>query len=217
MVRTPFTKKAHERGDWSRVYTLKPIGGSGYIPAQPHCKGSRDMFDTMTITKAVGAGCGALLIFLFGSWAANSIYGTPEHHGEEEHAQAYAVEVPEAEPAAGEAAEEGPPFAEVLAAADAAAGEKVFGKCKTCHKIDGANGTGPHLNGIVGRARASIEGFGYSDGMAALAGEAWSPEHLNEFLTNPKVYVAGTKMNFAGLAKVEDRANLIAYLATTSE
>jgi cytochrome c len=175
------------------------------------------MFDTMTITKAVGAGCGALLIFLFGSWAADSIYGTPEHHGDEEHAQAYAVEVAEAEPAEGEAAEEGPPFAEVYAAADAAAGEKVFGKCKTCHKIDGVNGTGPHLNGVVDKAKAASEGFGYSDALLAMASDVWSPENLNAFLTNPKGYMPGTKMNFAGLPKAQDRANLIAYLATTSE
>lgn len=173
------------------------------------------MLDTMTITKVVGAVCGSLLIFLFGSWAADAIYGTPEQHGEEEHAQAYAIEIAEAEPA-GETAEEGPPFAEILAAADAGAGEKVFGKCKTCHKIDGANGTGPHLNGVVDRPKASIAGFGYSDALLAMAADAWSPENLNAFLTNPKGYMPGTKMNFAGLAKVEDRANLIAYLAGTA-
>jgi cytochrome c len=175
------------------------------------------MFDTMTITKVVGAVCGSLLVFLMGSWAAGSIYGTPEVHGEEEHPQAYAIEVAEAEPADSEAAEEGPPFAEVFAAADATAGEKVFGKCKTCHKIDGVNGTGPHLNGVVDRAKASVEGFGYSEALLAMAGDAWSPENMNAFLTNPKGYMPGTKMNFAGLAKVEDRANLIAYLATTTE
>ncbi len=175
------------------------------------------MFDTMTMTKVVGAVCGSLLIFLFGSWAADAIYGTPEVHGEEEHAQAYAIEVAAAEPAGGEVAEEGPPFAEVFAAADAGAGEKVFGKCKTCHKINGENGTGPHLNGVVDRPKASIAGFGYSAAILERASEAWSPENLNGFLTNPKGYMPGTKMNFAGLAKVEDRANLIAYLATTSQ
>jgi cytochrome c len=174
------------------------------------------MLDTMTITKAVGAGCGALLVFLMGSWAADSIYGTPEVHGEGEHAQAYAIEVPEAEPAEGEAAEEGPPFAEVYAAADAAAGEKVFGKCKTCHKIDGADGAGPHLNGVVDRPKAGIDGFGYSDALLAMAGDAWTADNLNAFLQNPKGYMPGTKMNFAGLPKVEDRANLIAYLAGTA-
>lgn len=172
------------------------------------------MLDTMTITKAVGAGCGALLVLLMGSWAADAIYGTPEVHGDEEHAQAYAIEVAEAEPA-GEAAEEGPPFAEVFAAADAAAGEKVFGKCRTCHKLDGTDGTGPHLNGVVDRQKGAAEGYGYSDALLAMAGDAWTAENLNAFLENPKGYMPGTKMNFAGLPKVEDRANVIAYLAAT--
>jgi cytochrome c len=112
------------------------------------------------------------------------------------------------------AAEEGPAFADVLAAADPAAGEKVFGKCKACHKLDGTDGTGPHLNGVVNRAKASVGGFGYSEALVAMAADAWSPENLNGFLENPKGYMPGTKMSFAGLGKVEDRANVIAYLAT---
>jgi cytochrome c len=170
------------------------------------------MFDTMTITKALGAVCGAFLIYLFGAWAAESLYSTaPAAHGGEEVAQAYSIDTGEAAPAEG--AEEGPDFATVLAAADPAAGEKVFGKCKACHKIDGANGTGPHLDGVVGRAPGAVEGFGYSAAMAAVA-EPWTPEHLNAFLTAPKAAIPGTKMSFAGLPKVEDRANVIAYLAT---
>ena len=170
------------------------------------------MFDTMTLTKVTGAVCGSLLVYLFGAWAAESLYTTSApSHGGEEVAQAYTIETGEAAPA--ETAEAGPVFADVFAAADAAAGEKVFGKCKACHKVDGSNGTGPHLNGVVNRARGTVEGFGYSDGMKSAA-DPWSPENLNAFLENPKGYVAGTKMSFAGLAKVEDRANVIAYLAT---
>jgi cytochrome c len=171
------------------------------------------MFDTMTITKALGAVCGAFLIYLFGAWAAESLYSTaPAAHGGEEVAQAYTIDTGEAA-APAEGAEEGPDFATVLATADAAAGEKVFGKCKACHKIDGANGTGPHLDGVIGRAPGTVEGFGYSDAMLAVT-EPWTPEHLNAFLTAPKAAVPGTKMSFAGLPKVEDRANLIAYLQT---
>ena len=170
------------------------------------------MFDTMTLTKATGAVCGSLLVYLFASWAADALYSTaPASHGGEEVAQAYSIDTGAEAPA--EAAEEGPAFAEVFAAADPAAGEKVFGKCKACHKLDGTDGTGPHLNGVVNRAAASIAGFGYSDGMKAVT-EPWTPEHLDAFLTNPKGLVAGTKMSFAGLPKVQDRANLIAYLAT---
>lgn len=171
------------------------------------------MFDTMTVTKAGGALCGALLIFLLGKWAAESLYHTgAEAHGGEEVAQAYTVDTG----AGGETAaatEEGPDFATVFAAADAAAGEKVFGKCKACHKTDGTNSTGPHLNGVVGRPVASVADFAYSDGMKAHGGD-WTPEAMNTFLSGPKAAVPGTKMSFAGLPKAEDRANVIAYLAT---
>ncbi|MFT4012987.1 MAG: cytochrome c family protein [Paracoccus sp. (in: a-proteobacteria)] len=175
------------------------------------------MFDTMTITKAAGAFIGALLFLLLVSWAASGIYHVgPSGHGEGEHAQAYTIPVPEGAADAGKAADEGPDFAAVMASADATAGEKVFGKCKACHKLDGTDGTGPHLNGVVGRAVATVAGFNYSDGMKAHAAEApeWTPEALQHFLLNPKTAAKGTKMTFAGLPKIEDRANLIAYLET---
>ncbi|MGL4321752.1 MAG: c-type cytochrome [Paracoccaceae bacterium] len=171
------------------------------------------MFDTMTLTKITGAVCGAFLVFLLGSWVAETIYG-PHHtkHGEE-HAQAYVIEVVGAEPAEG--AEEEVDFATMLASADPAVGEKVFGKCASCHKVDGTDGTGPHLNGVVDRAKASVAGFGYSDAITAVADQAWTAENLNGFLEDPKGYMPGTSMGFAGLPKAQDRANLIAYLATT--
>ena len=173
------------------------------------------MFDTMTLTKAVGAICASFLVFLFATWAADALYHTGvESHEGEEVAQAYSIDTGAAE-SEEVAVEEGPAFDVVLASADAAAGEKVFGKCKACHKLDGGDGTGPHLNGVVNRAKASIAGFGYSEALVAMAGDAWSPENLNGFLINPKGYAPGTKMAFAGLPKVEDRANVIAYLAAT--
>lgn len=177
------------------------------------------MFDTMTLTKAAGALIGSLLFLLLMSWAASGVYhvGAGGGHGEgEEHAQAYTIPVEETGGSDAETADAGPDFATVMASADAAAGEKVFGKCKACHKLDGADSTGPHLNGVVGRPVGSIGGFAYSDAMHAHAGEApdWTPEALQEFLADPKGIVKGTKMSFAGLKKVEDRANLIAYLET---
>ncbi len=173
----------------------------------------RDMFDTMTVTKAGGALCGALLVFLLGKWAAESLYSTePASHGEEEVAQAYAIDTGAAEggDTGGEAAA-GPDFATLLASADPAKGEKVFGKCKSCHKVDGSDSTGPHLNGVVGRAVASVAGFGYSDALKAVGG-TWDPAQLDKWLTSPKGFAPGTKMGFAGLPKAEDRANLVAYL-----
>jgi cytochrome c len=171
------------------------------------------MFDTMRFTKVVGAVCGSLLVFLLTSWAASALFYTGGGHGGHSEAQAYMIDTGEGE-AATETATEGPAFEEIYAAADPAAGEKVFGKCKACHKVDGANATGPHLNGVVDRAKGSVAGFGYSEAILALTDQAWTPENLNGFLENPKGYMPGTKMAFAGLPKAEDRANVIAWLAT---
>jgi len=169
------------------------------------------MLDTMTWTKVVGAFCGSLLVFLLISWVATELFNTSGGHGD--HAeQAYLIETGSGGET--EAAAEGPSFDELYAAADAAAGEKVFAKCKACHKVDGTNGTGPHLDGVVDRPKASVEGFSYSEALTGMSGESWTPANMFAFLENPKGYAPGTKMAFAGLPKPADRANLIAWLAT---
>ncbi len=106
-------------------------------------------------------------------------------------------------------------------AQDVENGEKVFRKCKACHQVgEGAEDrVGPVLNGVIGRTAGTKEGFKYSDPMieAGEGGLVWSEETLNEYLVKPKDYIAGNKMAFAGLRKDEDRADVIAYLATFSE
>ncbi|MBV7396304.1 c-type cytochrome [Mameliella sediminis] len=169
------------------------------------------MFDTMTFTKIVGGVCGALLIYLMGKWAAEVLYHPAGHGHGEEHAAGFAILVDDG-PAP--EAEEGPDFATLMAAADAGKGEKVWGKCRACHKLDGTDGTGPHLDGVVERAVGSVAGFGYS-GKLSEAADVWTPENLFAFLENPKGFAPGTTMGFAGLKKAEDRVNLIAYLQTT--
>lgn len=176
------------------------------------------MFDTMTITKIGGALCGALLIFLLGAWLAEEVYhvGGDDHggHGDDHGVtQAYSIEVPDA-PVEGAPIEEGPSLEELLAVADVAKGEQVFGKCRACHTLeDGANGTGPNLYDVVDRAVGSVDGYGYSGALVAVA-ETWDAAALDGFLKNPRSYAPGTKMGFAGLSKATDRANLIAYLET---
>mgnify|MGYP006395230755 FL=1 len=168
------------------------------------------MFDTMTITKAVGGLCGALLIYLLGNWVGESLYSTGGGHGEE-HAAAYVIDTGSdgaAEP------EEEVDFATLMAEADAGAGERVFGKCRACHKLDGSDATGPHLNGVVGREIGAVGGFGYS-GALDQVGDVWSPENLFAFLESPRSAAPGTTMSFAGLNKPADRVNLIAYLQGT--
>ncbi|WP_424942440.1 c-type cytochrome [Aliiroseovarius crassostreae] len=175
------------------------------------------MFDTMTLTKAGGAICGALLILLLGNWVATGLYasgGDHGHAGEDHAATGYVIALADD---AGEEAEEVEevPFADLLAAADPAKGEKAWSKCKACHKLeDGANGTGPHLYGVVDRPIASVAGFGYSDVLAGMSDKAWTADELNAWLENPKAYAPGNKMTFKGLKKETDRANLIAYLQT---
>jgi cytochrome c len=100
---------------------------------------------------------------------------------------------------------------------DAAAGEKVFARCRACHSADdGKNGVGPHLFGIVGRPVASVADYAYSEPMQSYAegGTVWDREHLAVYLEKPKDEVPGTKMIFPGLPKEGDRANLICYLET---
>ncbi|WP_395684866.1 c-type cytochrome [Aestuariivirga sp.] len=98
---------------------------------------------------------------------------------------------------------------------DAAAGEKVFAKCKACHEVEkGVNKVGPTLKGVVGRPAASVADYKYSEAMLAKGAEGliWTEENLAAYLPDPKAYVPKTKMAFAGLKKPEDVANVIAYL-----
>lgn len=170
------------------------------------------MFDTMTFTKIVGGVCGALLIFLLGKWAAESLYHVGGGHGGEEHASGYAIQVEEGDaPAEEEAPVE---FADLMASADAGKGERVWSKCRACHKLDGSNATGPHLDGVVGREVDAVPDFNYS-GALEEAADVWTPENLFHFLEDPRGYAPGTAMGFAGLPDPEDRVNLIAYLETT--
>lgn len=99
-----------------------------------------------------------------------------------------------------------------LAEGDAAAGEKVFKKCKACHVIDKEkNRLGPHLIGIFGRSAGSVDGFKYSKAMME-AGLTWDEATLDQYLADPKGFVPKNKMAFPGLKKEEDRNNVIAYL-----
>ena len=178
------------------------------------------MFNTMTVTKAAGALIGSLLFLMLASWFASSLYhvGPAGHAAEGEEApQAYRIAVEDAAPAEdGAAAEEGPDFATLLAAADPAKGERAFGKCKSCHKIDGTDGVGPHLNGVVERDKASVAGYSYSPAALDMPG-VWTADNLNGFITSPRNYMPGTKMTFAGINNAKERADLIAYLATTTQ
>lgn len=107
------------------------------------------------------------------------------------------------------------PIAFYLASANPGQGEAQFKKCAACHTINngGANGIGPNLWGVVGRAVGKHPGYAYSDAVGG-AGGNWGWDELNAWLKNPKKHMPGNKMSFAGIGKPEDRANLIAWLNT---
>ncbi|MFK7835709.1 MAG: c-type cytochrome [Sulfitobacter sp.] len=123
-----------------------------------------------------------------------------------------------AEPAAPQATEEEVVEVAVVDPELIKAGEKVFRKCKACHQVgDGAkNRSGPILNGIVGRAAGSVEGFKYSKALKAMAsdGLVWDDAALRAFLAKPKAFMKGTKMSFPGLKKDSDLDAIAAYLAS---
>ena len=108
------------------------------------------------------------------------------------------------------------PIQILLASASVDKGAKVFKKCSNCHVPNegGANKIGPALWNIVNKDIGGAD-FAYSNAMASYGGK-WSYNELNGFLKNPKKYMEGTKMSFAGLKKETDRANVILYLRSLS-
>ncbi len=111
------------------------------------------------------------------------------------------------------------PVSALIASADIAKGEAGARACAACHSFDkgGPNKVGPNLWNVVGGPHAHMEGYAYSKAMAALHDKKWDYEALNEFLAHPRQAIPGTKMAYAGLKKVEDRANMIAWMRTLSD
>ncbi|GAB4372781.1 MAG: hypothetical protein Kow00114_34440 [Kiloniellaceae bacterium] len=112
------------------------------------------------------------------------------------------------------------PAAAASAAGDPANGEKVFKKCAACHAVgEGAkNKVGPELNELIGRTAGGLDGFKYSKAMAeaGAGGLVWDDETLHAYLENPKGFIKGNRMSFAGLKKEDERADVIAYLKSFS-
>ena len=97
-------------------------------------------------------------------------------------------------------------------AADAAAGQAIFNRCKICHSLDaGKNNVGPSLHGIFGRKAGTAPQFAYSAAMKD-AGIVWGDETLAKYLRDPKAVVPGGKMAFPGLKDDTQIADLLAYL-----
>ena len=98
-------------------------------------------------------------------------------------------------------------------AQDAAAGKQVFAQCSVCHSIDGTNGVGPTLKGIVSSKAGEVPGFRFSRAMKG-SHVTWDAKTLDAFVADPQKVIPGNVMPFSGVADVKERAEIIAYLKT---
>jgi cytochrome c len=172
----------------------------------------------LEFNKIAGAVLGTALLVLGLKTVSAEIFRTeaPEKPG-------MAIEVAEAVPAAGGdtggAAAPAMPLGVLLAKADVAKGQAAAKACGACHVFEkgGANKIGPHLWDIVGRPIGGVADFTYSAGFKDYAGKNWTYEDLDHWLKAPKEMVKGTKMSYAGIKKDQERADVIAYLASLSD
>jgi cytochrome c len=170
--------------------------------------------DSFEINKILGATLGTCLFVLALNITAGAIF-TPEKPAK----PGYEIAVQE-HPAGGGQAAPAPdePIEKLLASADTGKGQSTAKACLTCHTFEkgGPNRLGPNLWGVVGRPKASEAGFDYSAAMKAKGGN-WAVDDLNAFLANPKGFVPGTKMTYAGLPRGNQRADVIAYLNSLAD
>ncbi|MEM6381523.1 MAG: cytochrome c family protein [Pseudomonadota bacterium] len=167
--------------------------------------------DGFELNKIMFAVLGSLLVIMLVSFISELAF-----HSSEPEVAGYSIDVPEETEVAGAEPEEMVSVLDLLATADVGAGEAAVRACSSCHSFEegGPDGIGPHLWGVVNRPKGAVDGFGYSSAMdeVAAAGEAWGFEELDGFLANPRGYLSGTSMGFAGVRDVEDRADILAYL-----
>ena len=172
--------------------------------------------DSMEINKGVAAVLVAGIAFMGATLLGDALVTSPTPK-----VAAIKVDVPTGKlPLV--AADTGPPpsILPLLASADPAAGEATTKKlCVACHSFgEGAKaGVGPNLYGVVGLPHGHMEGYSYSAAMMKMHDKPWTFDDLNAWLLKPMKYMPGTKMGFAGLASIKDRANIIAYLDQNSK
>jgi len=165
------------------------------------------------LNKILGAILGTCLITLALNIAAGSIFREekPEKPG-------YAIAVKTEAGGKKEAPAQEVPIATRLAKASVEKGQAVAKQCQACHTFEkgGPNRVGPNLWGIVGEPRGQGRGFNFSAAMKAKGGN-WTFDELDKFLTNPRGYISGTAMTFAGISNDQQRADVIDYLHTLSD
>lgn len=168
--------------------------------------------DPLFFNKLAGAFLFGLLLLLFSGFLAELLIGGEHDEGGK---KSYTVLIEEntESPATTEIVEI-ESIAVRLASADAQAGRKIIKKCTVCHTLNqgGINRIGPNLWGIVDSNKGVVAGFSYSDALVNSEG-IWDYESLDGFLTKPRTWLPGTKMNFVGLKKPSQRANVILWMS----
>jgi cytochrome c len=174
--------------------------------------------DSFEWNKIAGAVLATVMVILVIKFASEAIFEAP-NPAKPGYVVAGVTEETASSAASTAPAEETlPDFGTVLPGADTAAGQKVSARCEQCHDLSkgGPNKIGPNLWGVLGRPRATHEGFSYSSAMGA-SHDKWNFDTLFRFLHSPGSVVPGTKMSFAGIPSEKDRINLLAWLRTQSD
>lgn len=171
--------------------------------------------DSFELNKIAGAVLFTCLALLTLNIAAGAIFAPPKVVR-----PGYEIAVPEqaAQEAAPAAGAQDQPVEVVLANADPKRGETAAKKCATCHTFGKGepNKVGPNLHGVVNRPKASLPNFNYSAAMKAKGG-TWTFDDIYHFIANPKGFIPGTSMSFAGVPRANERGDIIAFLNTQSD